>query len=53
MELENNYLKTLFEDNEQVSEIKNIKDILNGEELIFSNKITKIKKNTEEDRIIV
>lgn len=53
MELESNYLKTLFEDNEQVSEIKNLKDIINGEELIFSNKITKIKKNTEEERVII
>ena len=52
--MDNYYLKTLFEDNEQVDDNKNLKDIiLKNEDLIFSNKITKIKKNTAEDRIIV
>ena len=47
------YLKSLYEDNEQITENKNMKDIiLNNEELLFSNSITKIKKNTAEDRII-
>ena len=48
------YLKSLYEDNEHISENKNMKDIiLNNEELLYSNRITKIKKNTAEDRIIV
>ena len=52
--MDNYYLKTLFEDNEQVADNKNMKDIiLKNEDLIFSNKITKIKKNTAEDRVIV
>ena len=47
------YLKSLYEDNEQITENKNMKDIiLNNEELLFSNSITKIKKNTAEDRVI-
>ena len=52
--MDNYYLKTLFEDNEQAADNKNVKDIiLQNEDLIFSNKITKIKKNTTEDRVIV
>ena len=48
------YLKVLYEDNEQISENKYMKDIiLNNEELLFSNQITKIKKNTAEERVIV
>ena len=48
------YLKTLYEDNERIFESKCMKDIfLNNEELLFSNSITKIKKNTAEDRVIV
>lgn len=43
--MDNYYLKTLFEDNEQAADNKNVKDIiLENEDLIFSNKITKIKK---------
>ena len=39
------YLKSLYEDNEHISENKNMKDIiLNNEELLYSNRITKIKK---------
>ena len=48
------YLKVLYEDNEQISENKYMKDIiLNNEDLLFSNQITKIKKNTAEERVIV
>ena len=52
--MESIYLKALYEDNEQIAENKNMKDIiLQNEELLFSNRITKIKKNTAEDRVIV
>ena len=48
------YLKSFFEDNEQIEDNKAMKDmILKNEDLLFSNKITKIRKNTAEDRIIV
>jgi len=48
------YLKSLVEDNELIFENKNMKNIFSSNEsILFSNKITKIRKNTEEDRIIV
>ena len=48
------YLKSLFEDNEQLADNKIMKDLmLDNEEFLFSYSITKIKKNTAEDRIIV
>ena len=48
--MDNIYLKTLYEDNENLSDAKYLKDILlKNEELYFSNKITKIKKNIAED----
>ena len=48
------YLKSFFEDNEQIDDNKSMKDIiLKNEDLLFSNKITKIRKNVAEDRIIV
>ena len=52
--MDNYYLKSLAEDNELVFENKYMKDILlPNENILFSNKIQRIKKNVAEDRIIV
>ena len=53
--MEDYYLKSLFEDNEQIADNKNMMNniILQNEDLLYSNKITKIKKNIAEDRVIV
>ena len=52
--MDNYYLKSLVEDNEMVFENKSMKSIFSPKEtILFSNKIIKIRKNVEEDRIIV
>ena len=52
--MDNYYLKSLAEDNELISENKYMKDVLlPNEEILYSNKIKKIKKGAEEERIIV
>ena len=52
--MDNYYLKSLAEDNELVFENKYMKDILlPNEDILYSNKIQRIKKNVAEERIIV
>ena len=52
--MDNYYLISLAEDNEFISENKYMKDILlPNETIIFSNKVQKIRKRAEEERIIV
>ena len=52
--MDNLYLKSLSEDNEFICDNKNMKEILlPNENILFSNKIQRIKKNTQEERIIV
>ena len=52
--MDNYYLKSLAEDNELVCENKYMKDILlPNEDVLYSNKIKKMKKNHQEDSVIV
>ena len=52
--MDNYYLKSLAEDNELVCENKYMKDILlPNEDILYSNKIKKMKKNHSEDFVIV
>ena len=52
--MDNFYLKSLAEDNELIGQNKYMKEVLlPNEDIIFSNKIQKIRKNTQEERIIL
>ena len=52
--MDNYYLKSLAEDNELICENKYMKDILlPNEDVLYSNKIKKLRKNVQEDRVIV
>ena len=52
--MDNFYLKSLSEDNEMIGQNKYMKEVLlPNEDILFSNKIFKIRKNVEEERVIL
>ena len=51
--MDNFYLKSLSEDNEMIGQNKYMKEVLlPNEDILFSNKIFKIRKKVEEERVI-